>query len=86
MHHECSCLECRIRSAIRGDKPNQEHSETFAADSAEVLNTLANIAGELLATRELADTEVFLDMIRQRRDRWSDQYHILAQARPAGHA
>jgi len=72
------CLEDRIRAAIKGDASVDEDN-LFCTDRVETLSALASIAGELLASCEPADIEVFMADVRSYRARWSQDPHVKLQ-------
>jgi hypothetical protein len=69
------CVEDRIRAAIKGDAP-VDKDDLFCTDRNETLSALASIAGELLASCEPADTEIFVAYLRSYRAHWSQDLHV----------
>lgn len=78
----CICMECRIRTAIHGER----RSEPGEVDVTEAVNALGNVLAELLAFHPKRETKRFKDQITIAVDKWRRHPRVMAQQKPAGHA
>ena len=82
----CSCLDCRLRRALRADDAPAAEDGMVPVDPREALEALCRVTSELLAHHSGAETKAFFHKLIDYREQWKKAAHVMVQREARGAA